>query len=180
MSQMQVINNQMPRYRGILHAHLARTMPSTWENIRVTGTMILRGGLALSPIVAAYQVPSLAASTYFPADNPPRQGRALVPPPAPSATTQAALALLAASGVPTLVGIAPALLGLRPRPSASPLFVPVTTFVVLVDVFSWAGALVLARRRRTGRGAWLLDTMGVFGLTSAVVLGLGSVIRKCA
>jgi hypothetical protein len=69
-------------------------------------------------------------------------------------------------------------LGLRPRP-ASPLFVPVTTFVMIADIASWAGALALVRQGRTGRGGWLLNTMGSLGLTSAVLLGIGSVIRKC-
>ena len=69
--------------------------------------------------------------------------------------------------------------GNAPRPSKSPLFLPVTTFVVTTDVFSWLATLVLARRRKTGRTDWLLDTMAKLQLTSSVLLGIGSVIRKC-
>jgi hypothetical protein len=41
------------------------TMPSTWENIRVTGTMALRGGLLLSPIIASYQVRLITHSAHI-------------------------------------------------------------------------------------------------------------------
>lgn len=73
----------------------------------------------------------------------------------------------------------PMLFGNAPRPSKSPLFLPVTTFVVTTDVFSWLAALVFARRRKTGHTDWLLDTMAKLQLASSVLLGIGSVIRKC-
>ncbi|KAI0726531.1 hypothetical protein C8Q72DRAFT_945693 [Fomitopsis betulina] len=135
-------------------------MPSTWENVRVSGTMLLRGGLVLSPIIAAYQ------------------GRQLVPTPAPSLATQGILTGLAASGLPAFFYVIPMVFSNAPRPSKSPLFLPVTTFVVTTDVFSWLAALVLARRRKTGRTDWLLDTMAKLQLASSMLLGLGSVIRK--
>ncbi|KAH9916056.1 uncharacterized protein B0H18DRAFT_1013451 [Fomitopsis serialis] len=135
-------------------------MPSTWENARVSGAMLLRGGLALSPIIAAYQ------------------GTSLIPPGSPSIATQGILAGLAASSLPAFFYVVPMVFGSRPCPSQSPLFLPVTTFVVTTDVFSWVAALVLARQRRTGRSDWLLDTMAKLQLTSSVLLGIGSVIRK--
>ncbi|KZT69091.1 hypothetical protein DAEQUDRAFT_765652 [Daedalea quercina L-15889] len=135
-------------------------MPSTWENIRVSGTMLLRGGLALSPIIAVYQ------------------GTSLIPPPAPSIATQGVLAGLGASSLPAFFYVMPMVFSDAPRPSKSPLFLPVTTFVVTTDVFSWIAALVLARQRKTGRTDWLLDTMAKLQLTSSVLLGIGSVVRK--
>jgi hypothetical protein len=152
-------------------------MPSTWENIRVSGTMLLRDGLALSPILAAYQV----CTNYIPADHTSlrEQGKSLIPPPSPSGATQLIIAVIAATGLSTLFEFAPMLLGLRPPASKSPLFFPVTTFVVLTDVGAWAATLVLARKGLTGRGDWLLDTMARLQLASSVLLGIGSVIRKC-
>ncbi|TFY64752.1 hypothetical protein EVJ58_g2404 [Rhodofomes roseus] len=135
-------------------------MPSTWENVRVSGTMLLRGGLALSPIIAAYQ------------------GTSLIPPPSPSLATQGILAGLATSSLPAFFYVVPMVFGNKPRPSRSPLFLSVTAFVVTTDVFSWIAALVLARQRKTGRTDWLLDTMAKLQLTSSVLLGIGSVIRK--
>jgi hypothetical protein len=107
------------------------------------------------------------------------QGKALIAPRAPDTTTQAILLFLSVSALPQFLEFAPMLLGWRPAPTKSPLFFPVTTFVVITDTVCWPAALFLARRGRTGRGDWLLDTMARLQIASSVLLGLGSVTRKC-